>query len=110
MNITEREQNGVTIFVLDGRVDSEGAVDLDLALQTATSEDKHKMILDMSEVRYINSSGLRTLADILTQNKSSGGDLKLVNLNPKVQRVLQIIGFDKFFAIYQTVEEAIASF
>lgn len=110
MNITEREQNGVTIFVLDGRVDSEGAVDLDLALQTATSEGKHKMILDMSEVRYINSSGLRTLADILTQNKDSGGDLKLVNLNPKVQRVLQIIGFDKFFSICQTVEEAVASF
>ena len=110
MNITEREQKGVTIFLLDGRVDSEGAVDLDLALQAATSEGKNKMILDMSQVRYINSSGLRTLADILTQNKAEGGDLKLVNLNPKVQRVLQIIGFDKFFAIYATVEDALATF
>ena len=110
MNITEREQKGVTIFILDGRVDSEGAVDLDLALQAATAEGKHKMILDMSQVRYINSSGLRTLADILTQNKADGGDLKLVNLNPKVQRVLQIIGFDKFFAIYATVEDALATF
>lgn len=110
MNITEREQNGVTIFTLDGRVDSEGAVDLDLALQTATSEGKSKMILEMSQVRYINSSGLRTLADILTQNRKGGGDLKLVNLHPKVQRVFQIIGFDKFFSIYATVEEALASF
>jgi anti-sigma B factor antagonist len=110
MNITEREQNGVTIFTLDGRVDSEGAVDLDLALQTATSEGKSKMVLVMSQVRYMNSSGLRTLADILTQNRKSGGDLKLVNLHPKVQRVFQIIGFDKFFSIYATVEEALASF
>jgi anti-sigma B factor antagonist len=110
MNITEREQNGVTIFTLDGRVDSEGAVDLDLALQTATSEGKSKMILEMSQVRYMNSSGLRTLADILTQNRKSGGDLKLVSLHPKVQRVFQIIGFDKFFSIYATVEEALASF
>jgi anti-sigma B factor antagonist len=110
MNITEREQNGITIFVLEGRVDSEGAVDLDLALQAATSEGKHKMILDMSEVRYINSAGLRTLADILTQNKNNGGDLKLNNLNPKVRRVFQIIGFDKFFAIYATIEEALADF
>jgi anti-sigma B factor antagonist len=110
MNITEREQNGVTIFTLDGRVDSEGAVDLDLALQTATSEGKSKMVLVMSQVRYMNSSGLRTLADILTQNRKSGGDLKLVNLHPKVQRVFQIIGFDKFFSIYPTVEEALASF
>jgi anti-sigma B factor antagonist len=110
MNITEREQNGITIFALEGRVDSEGAVDLDLALQAATSEGKHKMILDMSEVRYINSAGLRTLADILTQNKNNGGDLKLINLNPKVRRVFQIIGFDKFFAIYPAIEEALADF
>jgi anti-sigma B factor antagonist len=110
MNITEREQNGITIFVMEGRVDSEGAVDMDLALQTATSEGKNRMVLDLSEVRYINSAGLRTLADILTQNKKSGGDLKLVNLHPKVQRVFQIIGFDKFFTICGTVEEALAGF
>lgn len=110
MNITEREQDGVTIFVLDGRVDSEGAVDLDLALQAATSEDKYKLVLDMSQVRYINSAGLRTLADILTQCQQSEGDLKLVDLNPKVRRVLQIIGFDKFFTIYDTLDDALAGF
>ncbi|RPJ02661.1 MAG: anti-sigma factor antagonist [Chloroflexi bacterium] len=110
MNITEREQNGITIFALEGRVDSEGAVDLDLALQAASAEGKHKMVLDMSEVRYINSAGLRTLADILTQNKNENGDLKLVNLNPKVQRVFQIIGFDKFFTIYPTIQDAMAAF
>jgi anti-sigma B factor antagonist len=110
MNITEREQKGITIFIMEGRVDSEGAVDMDLALQTATSEGKVKIVLDMSQVRYINSAGLRTLADILTQNKQNGGDLKLVNLHAKVARVFQIIGFDKFFTIYTTIEEAVASF
>lgn len=110
MNITEREQAGVTIFVLEGRVDSEGAVDLDMMLQAGTADGKYKMILDMSQVRYINSAGLRTLADILTQNKANGGDLRLVNVNPKVRRVLQIIGFDKFFGIYETLEEALADF
>jgi anti-sigma B factor antagonist len=110
MDIIEREQNGITIFVLEGRVDSEGAVDLDLALQAATSENKNKLVLNLSQVRYINSAGLRTLADILTQCKESGGDLKLVDLNPKVQRVFQIIGFDKFFSIYPSVENALADF
>ncbi len=110
MNITEREQNGVTIFVLEGRVDSEGAVDLDLALQTAVSEGKTRLVLEMADVRYINSAGLRTLADILTQSKESGGDLKLVELNPKVLRVLQIIGFDKFFSIYPGIDEALSAF
>lgn len=110
MNITEREENGVTVFVLDGRVDSEGAVDLDLALRSAVDEGKHKMILDMAQVRYINSAGLRTLADILTENRNAGGDLRLVDLNPKVRRIFQIIGFDRFFDIDNTVEEALAAF
>jgi anti-sigma B factor antagonist len=110
MNITQSEKNGVTIFVLDGRVDSDGAVELDQALQTSTSEGKYHMILDMSAVRYINSAGLRTLADILTQNQANGGDLRLVDLNPKVQRVFQIIGFDKFFTTYATLEDAMVDF
>jgi len=110
MNITEREQDGVTVFTLDGRVDSEGAVDLDLALHTATAEDKTRLILEMAEVRYINSAGLRTLAEILTQVQAKDGDLKLVDLNPRVRRVLQIIGFDKFFSIYDSIEEALSAF
>ena len=110
MNITEREQQGITVFVLEGRVDSEGAVDLDLALQTALTEGKYKLVLDMAQVRYINSAGLRTLADILTQCKENGGDLRLVDLNPKVQRVFQIIGFDKFFMVYPTVDAALSGF
>ena len=110
MNITEREQDSVTIFALEGRVDSEGALDLDLALRTAVSEGKHRLILEMDQVRYINSAGLRTLADILTQVRADQGDLKLVNLSQRVARVFQIIGFEKFFSIYATVDEALASF
>jgi anti-sigma B factor antagonist len=110
MNITERVENGITVFVLEGRIDTEGAVDMDLALQAAVSEGKHKMVLDMAEVRYISSAGLRTLADVFTKNREAGGDLKLAALNPKVTRVLRIIGFDKFFSIYDTLEAAMADF
>ena len=73
MNITERDENGITIFVLEGRVDTQGAVDMDLALQTAAAEAKYKMILDMAEVPYISSAGLRTLADVITKNRENGG-------------------------------------
>jgi anti-anti-sigma factor len=74
------------------------------------SEGQHKMVLDMAEVRYICSAGLRTLADVFTKNREQGGDLKLVALNPKVLRVFRIIGFDKFFSVYDTIEAASADF
>ena len=110
MDITERIEDGITVFVLEGRIDTQGAVDLDLALQAAVSEGKHKMVLDMAEVRYICSAGLRTLADVFTKNREKGGDLKLVALNPRVMRVFRIIGFDKFFSMYDTLEAASADF
>jgi anti-sigma B factor antagonist len=110
MDIEERTEGGITIFTLEGRIDTRGAVDLDLALQEAVMADKYKMVLDMAGVRYISSAGLRTLADVLTKNQENGGDLKLVALPVKVMRVLQIIGFDNFFAIYDTIEEAAANF
>jgi len=110
MDITERDQNGVTVFELDGRVDTQGAMDMDMALQAAVSGGRNKMVLDMAQVSYISSAGLRTLADVVTANREAGGDLKLVGLNHKVLRVLRIIGFDRFFTIYDTVEEAIAAF
>jgi anti-sigma B factor antagonist len=110
MEITERTEKDIAIFNLEGRIDTKGAVDLDLALQEAVMAGKDKMILDMSGVRYISSAGLRTLADILTRNRETDGDLKLASLPSKVMRVLQIIGFDNFFSIYDTVEAALAEF
>ena len=110
LDIIERENNGITVFELKGRIDTEGAVDMDLALQSAVSEGKCTMVLDMAEVRYIGSAGLRTMADVLTKNKEAGGDLKLAAVNRKVLRVLRIIGFDKLFSIYDTPDAAIRAF
>lgn len=110
MNIIEREENGIHIFRLEGRIDTGGAVDMDVMLHAAVAEKKYKMVLDLADVRYISSAGLRTLADILTQNQGEGGDLKLASMNPKILRILQIIGFDQFFSIYDTVDEAVAAF
>ena len=110
MNISERAENGITILVVEGRVDSEGANQLDEAIRVATSGKKYKLIMDMANVRYINSVGLRILADALTQNKQHGGDLKLTSLTPKVRRVLEIIGFDRFFSIHDSIDEAVQAF
>jgi anti-sigma B factor antagonist len=108
MQITEHDRNGITVFALQGRVDSAGASDLDLALQAAIGAGHFNLVLDMAGVSYINSAGLRTLADILTKSRTQGGDLRLVALTPKVERVFKIIGFDKFFTLFDSVDAACA--
>lgn len=110
MKINKREQNEITIFTLEGRIDTEASVDVDLALQAALADSRHNMILDMSGVTYISSASLRILADVLTRNRDAGGDLKLVAVTKKVGRVLQIIGFTNFFSLYDTLDAAIADF
>ncbi len=110
MKITEREQNGITVYLLEGRIDSEGSIQLQDTLYAGLEAGKHKMVLEMSQVQYINSSALRTLADVITQTREKDGDLKLVALPPRVKRVLQIVGFDKFSSIYDELETALADF
>jgi anti-sigma B factor antagonist len=110
MQITSRSENNVTVFVLEGRADSTGAGQMDDALQNAVSAGQSKIVLDMTGVSYINSAGLRTLADVLTKCRANNGDLYLVSLSVKVERVFKIIGFDKFFTVFDSVETALVNF
>ena len=110
MNITRTDEQNITIISIDGRVDSGGAVELEKILQTVVAEGKYKIILDMAQVGYINSAGLRILADVLTANREKEGDLRLVGLNSKVRRVFEIIGFHKFFQEYDSIEAAKTDF
>jgi anti-sigma B factor antagonist len=110
VKISERDDEGVTIFTLEGRIDTQGAPDLDEALQAAVTQGKSWMVLDMAGTSYICSAGLRTLADVLTKNRAQDGDLKLAAVPPRVLSILQVIGFDNFFSIYDSVKDAVAAF
>jgi anti-anti-sigma factor len=110
VKISERDDQGVTVFTLEGRIDTQGAATLDQALQAAVTQGKSWMVLDMAQVSYICSAGLRTLADVLTQNRAQDGDLKLAAVPPRVLNVLQVIGFHNFFSIYDSVKDAVTAY
>jgi anti-sigma B factor antagonist len=107
MIITELEDFGATVYKLQGRVDNDGVDLLKQCLGKAHQDGKFKLVLEMSGVEYINSAGLRILAEFLTESREKRGDLRLVGLNYRVRRVFEIVGFSKFFRIYNTVLEAI---
>lgn len=106
MEIDSYEELGVIIFTVKGRIDGSGAEQMRQALQASTDAGKVKMVLAMNHVSYINSAGLRVLADIITQNKEKGGNLRLVGLNARVRRVFEIIGFLQFFPVYDNIIDA----
>lgn len=110
MHISETEQNGVCVFALQGRADSDGTPELEAILGAAVRTGKTHMILELSEVTYMNSAALRVLADVLATNRDKGGDLFLVALAPRVHRVFEIIGFHNFFQIFEDIDTALQAF
>lgn len=107
LTISQRQQEQVTIFQVDGRVDTDGALQLETVMKAALQNECYILVLDLSKTNYLNSSGLRTLADMLTQCRKNGGDLRLAAPIPKVMRLMEIVGFDMFFKIYPNVEAAV---
>lgn len=107
MEIESYEELNIIVYTAKGRVDNQGAEMLRETLQAGLTAGKHKMILNMDGVTYINSAGMRVLADVITQNQKHGGSLRLVGLNTRVRRVFEIIGFLQFFPVYDTVLEAL---
>ncbi len=110
MNITQRVEGDVTVFLPEGRVGTQAAADMDEALQSAVSAGRNNLVVDMSGVEYISSAGLRALASVLVRSRAEGGDMKLASLNARVTRVFSIIGFDVLMSIHDTPEAAIADF
>jgi len=110
MKIAEQDHNGVIVLVLEGRIDTDGAVQLDRLLHGHLGAGRVRLALDMGDVQYINSSALRSLADVITETRARDGDLKLVALTPRVRRVLQIVGFDRYCTICATLPEALEGF
>ena len=110
MKIRQRVEGDVTVFLPEGRIDTQAAADMDQALQGAVSAGIHNMVVDMSGVDYISSAGLRALAAVLVKSRAEGGDMKLAALNPRVTRIFRIIGFDVLMSLHDTAEAAIADF
>ena len=110
MRMAQRVEGDVTVFLPEGRIDTQAAADLDKALLAAVSAGKHNLVVDMAGVDYISSAGLRALAAVLVKSRAEGGDLKLSGLNARVTRVFRIIGFDVLMSIHDTPEAAIADF
>ena len=110
MEITQRVEGDITVFLPDGRIDTLAADEMDQALQAAVAGGSHKIVVDMSGVDYISSAGLRSLAAVLVKSRAEGGDMKLAALNKRVTRVFNIIGFDLLMSVHDTPEAAIADF
>jgi serine/threonine-protein kinase RsbW len=100
---------GLWIVIPVGRLDSTASRTLETALNAQLDAGHARLVIDMNQVVYISSSGLRVLVSIWRRAQKLGGNIALATLSPRVREVFSISGFDTLFTIAQSVEDAAAS-
>lgn len=111
LKITDREVDGVTVEALEGRVVlGEESTALREKVKSLLSGGKKKIVLNMADVSYIDSSGLGTLVAAHTSASTQGATLKLCNLGVKFREILQVTKLMTVFEVYPTETAAIQSF
>lgn len=79
-------------------------------LHKLIGEDKKNIIIDLSGVKFMNSSGLGMMISGLTTMKREGGHLKLANVTEKIESLLIITKLITIFETYESIDEAVKSF
>ena len=111
MKASTREIDGVTIMDLSGRITlGEGSVVLRDVVRDLLSKGKKKILANLADVNYIDSSGIGELVSAFTTVRNQGGELKLLNLTKKVHDLLQITKLYTVFDVKDDEASAIKSF
>ena len=110
--MTNREVDGVSVVTLCGRIVFGGEENNALREKVANliAEGKMKIVLDMENVNYIDSSGLGTLVAAHVNAKNQGASLRLCHLGHKFSEVLQLTKLTTVFQVCSTEAAAVASF
>lgn len=111
MKASTRQVDGITVVDLSGRITlGEGSVVLRDTVRDLLAKGDRKMLLNLGEVTYIDSSGIGELVSAFTTVRNQGGELKLLNLTKKVHDLLQITKLYTVFDIKDDEAAAISSF
>jgi anti-sigma B factor antagonist len=111
LTIDNREVSHVTILDIRGRIVLGDEIhQLRDAVRGLIAEGKKKIVLNLAEVDYIDSSGVGELVGCFTSVRNAGGELKLLNLSQKVQDVLHVTKLYTVFDIRDDEFHAVKSF
>ena len=99
-------ENEKLLIKIEGEVDVYTSIDLKKELTRLIESDNKKLIIDLENVSYMDSSGLGVLVALLKELKKIGGELKLISLPISVKKIFDLTRLTKFFDIYNNLEDA----
>jgi anti-sigma B factor antagonist len=102
--------NDVWTIAPRGRLDLPAARAVEDALTELCDAGRARVVVDLGEVVYVASAGLKALLTGMRRARLLNGDVRLAALNDRVHEVFEMSGFDQLFSIYATADEAVASY
>lgn len=110
MQLTVEKVDDVTVVKLPGdRLDTTNTQDFTGEIAPIL-EKNCKLVLDASQLEFVDSSGLGAFLFCLKRANAGGGDLKVCGLTKQVRVVFEVVRFHRIIEIYNTVEEAARAF
>lgn len=101
--------NGIHSFQLFGElIDKDQALPMLAEIDAAIEKGESKILLNLADLKYLNSSGLNVLINILTRSRKAGGDVAICNVNKKVNELLVITKLNSVFNVSDSIEKATA--
>jgi anti-sigma B factor antagonist len=111
LKVKSRQANDITILDLNGTITlGEGSVTLRDAIREHVRNGQKKLLINLEDVNYMDSSGLGELVSAYASVKNAGGELKLLHLTKKVQDLLQITKLYTVFDVADDETRALGSF
>lgn len=110
MNIISERMDGILIISPEGRLDAYGASKLDENLIKLIKADVFYVVLDLADVSYLSSGGIRTFLKTQRKLTEREGNLSLCNVKKYPREVLEMAGFDQIFPIYPNRNAAVDSY
>ena len=106
--MSTRDEDGRTIVAATGEVDVYTAPVLDEALSTAVSGGATRLVVDLSGVDFLDSTGLSVLVKALKRVRDSDGSLDVVVIAERVNKVFRITGLDQVIPVHASLADALA--
>ncbi len=111
IKLNTRQVGDVTVMDLAGRITlGEGSSTMRDSLKELIAKGEKKILLNLGEVSYIDSSGIGELVSGFTTVTNQGGQLKLLGLNKRVKDLLQVTKLYTVFEVFEDEAEAVRSF
>ncbi len=109
MIIQTRLEGDTAVVAINGKLDMVTAAEFRSKVDEALAGGAKRAIVDMAELSYMSSAGIGALTAIAIQFQKAGGELRVANVQPNVQKIIEICGIGKMVRVHASVAEALAA-